>query len=199
MKAVSKHQSSKLTHSKPKAKMLPQNSGRTPFDRASDELLANLLTAKGCTVLSLAMNACLERGLLSIPMANALEDFSFLAETVVAAQVAARQYGLRASVLLAIARLRSGFDPLDFARDHGYAVSFSSSAHDRMQAIEQSFIEEARHLAKTRSLRPSMQVADDPSAYFKKLCELGWCDPADLLDLPSLAEDFKCADGLGTV
>jgi hypothetical protein len=187
------------THSTPKAKMLPQKSGRTHFDRASDELLAHLLTAKGCTVISLATDACLKRGLLSIPIVNSLEDFYFLAETVVAAQVAARQYGLRASVLLAIARLRSGFDPLDFATDHGYAVSFGSSAHDRMQAIEQSFIEEARHLAKTRSLRPLMQVADDPSAYFKKLCELGWCDPGELLDLPRLAQDFKCADGLDRV
>jgi hypothetical protein len=180
--------------SKSKAKVLPQKSERTCWDRASDEMFADLLTTNSCRNRVALGDACMERGLLSASISDAFDLVYFLAETVVAAQVAARRYGLKASVLLAIARLHSGYDPADWAADHGHPVPPGTSALDRMQCIEQSFIEEARYLVTKRSLAPAMLVAGDPAAYFKKLCELGWCEPFELLDLPSLAGDFSFAD-----
>jgi hypothetical protein len=180
--------------SKSKAKVLPQKSGRTFWDRASDEIFADLLTANSCTERIALGEACMGRGLLSASISDALDLIYFLAETVVAAQVAARRYGLKASVLLAIARLHSGYDPADWAAAHGHPVPPGTSALDRMQFIEQSFIEEARYLVTKRSLSLAMLVAGDPAAYFKKLCELGWCEPFELLDLPRLARDFSFAD-----
>jgi hypothetical protein len=180
--------------SKSKAKVLPQKSGRTFWDRASDEIFADLLTANSCTNRVSLGDACVGRGLLSPSISDALDLIYFLAETVVAAQVAARRYGLQASVLLAIARLHSGYDPADWAADHGHPVPPGTSALDRMQFIEQSFIEEARYLVTKRSLSLAMLVAGNPEAYFKKLSELGWCEPFELLDLPRLARDFSFAD-----
>ena len=79
--------------SKSKAKVLPQNSGRTYWDRASDEIFADLLTANSCTERIALGDACMGRGLLSASISDALALVYFLAETVVAAQVAARRYG----------------------------------------------------------------------------------------------------------
>jgi hypothetical protein len=176
-------------------KTTTQKSERTYLDRVDDESLARLLTASCCAQADAASTELLERGVLPLSIVHALESFYFLAESVVSARVAARKYGLQTSALLAIARVRSGTDPADWATDQGHPVFPGSSALHRLQAIEASFMEEAKHLATERSLSPAMQVANDPEAYLKKLHELGWTtDDLELLDLLSLADLFRPCD-----
>lgn len=168
---------------------------RTPWDYRSDELLSALLSSNP-VVRDLAGDECQSRGLMPVSVLNALGVFHFLVEAVVPAQVAARMYGLRPSVLLAIARLRSGFDAGDYARDNGHPLMPGSPASVRAVAIEQAFITEAKGLAKDRRLRPAMEVADDPSAYLEKLCKLGWCNAHELRDFLALVneDDFRSCD-----
>jgi hypothetical protein len=129
-----------------------------------------------------ASNRCVEKGLLPGPLLSALNVLQFLSCTVLSAQKAQRIYGVRASVLLAIALDESAFDANNLLRSGPLLNEYSGEPAISPQ-IDKWFLTRARVLATSKRFKAAMILNSDVKAYIYRICHLGFCDDLRAEDL----------------
>ncbi len=137
-----------------------------------------------------AMKRCLETGLLPSSFARFLDVLQFLAKTVISAQRAQRLYGVRASVLLAMALDESSFN-LGNLIDSQYLDTESQVIFMANPYVDKWFLKRAKKLSTDKRLRKAMSSANDPKAYLFELFGLGFCDLCRANDLMANIEEFN--------
>src|ERR1700722_16074416 len=139
-----------------------------------------------------ASDRCLGRGLLPCQLLASLEVLSFLSFTVISAQKAQRQYGVRASVLVSMAMHEHGFDVRCLANDPMLLREFTG-ARTISPNIDKWFMNRAKQLTRTKAQQKAL---DYPSvgAYVHKICELGFGDSSMAMDILSNIQNYGLTD-----
>ena len=135
---------------------------------------------------------CINRGLLPGHLLDSLRVLDFLAVTVISAQSAQRQYGVRASVLISMAIDESAFDVRGLVND---PMIFREPAGERTIShdIDKWFLNRARRLATTKALRKALPCVS-VEHYIREICNLGFGDSMKAEDLWANIETYHLED-----
>lgn len=135
-------------------------------------------------------NRCQEKGLLPGHLLAALEVLQFLSCTVLSAQKAQRVYGVRASVLLAMALDEASFDANDLLKNGKLLNDYSGEPSISPQ-IDEWFLARAKMLATSKRFKMAMNLNSDVKAYIRRICDLGFCDHLKAEDLCQNVETYE--------
>lgn len=144
------------------------------------ELLIPVMGISSSPLLS-RMTKCQEKGLLPGHLIACLEVLQFLTYTVLSAQKAQRLFGVRASVLLAMAMNEGAFDVSNLINSSPF--SEYAGVCSLSPALDKWFLARARRLTADKRFRKAMSCAKDPKVYIFELFGLGYCDRLEALDL----------------
>ena len=140
-----------------------------------------------------ASQKCLAKGLLPAGLLGAVNTLQFLTCTVLSAQKAQRTYGVRASVLLAMALGESAYDANNLLSG-GKLLDDYNGERSISSDIDEWFSERAQMLACTEPFREALPFVADSKTYIHRICALGFCDDSDARDLVSRIEEFFLTD-----
>lgn len=134
-----------------------------------------------------ASHRCTDRGLIPGCLLESLKVLEFLCATVLSAQKAQRVYGVRASVLLAMAIDEAAFDVRNLTRDPQIFCDREVERHSTSPTIDRWFSCRAKALA-TKLYRKALNCRNAKS-YIEALCKLGYFeDSLKAQDLYSIVE-----------
>jgi hypothetical protein len=137
-----------------------------------------------------AGSRCQEKGLLPGHLLAALDVLQFLSCTVLSAQKAQRLYGIRASVLLAMALDESSFDANDLLKN-GKLLNDYSGERAISPQVNDWFLARAKMLATSKRFRAAMSLSSNVKAYIHRICDLGFCDNLNAEDLCQNVETYQ--------
>ncbi len=131
-----------------------------------------------------ATNRCIDRGLIPECMFAYLETLEFLCATVLSAQKAQRIFGVRASVLLAMAMDEASYDFRGLTRDPNMFCDYDPKLHSVSREIDRWFMRRAKQLTAKRF----QKALNSTNALFhlKLLSDLGYYDRIRGEDLCSI-------------
>lgn len=136
-----------------------------------------------------ASNRCTNRGLIPGCLLESLKVLEFLCATVLSAQKAQRMYGVRASVLLAMAIDEASFDVRNLTRDPQIFCDREVERHSTSPSIDRWFLCRAKALA-TKLFRKALNCNKNAKSYVEALGRLGYFeeDYLKVQDLCSIVE-----------
>lgn len=134
---------------------------------------------------------CTERGLIPGCLLESLQVLEFLCATVLSAQKSQRMYGVRASVLLAMAIDESAFNVRNLTRERQIFSDREVEGHSTSPIIDQWFFRRAKSLS-TKIFRPALNRNKNAKGYIESLCKLGYFeDSLKAQDLCSIIKTNK--------
>lgn len=139
-----------------------------------------------------AGDRCLSRGLLPGHLLDCLHVLDFLSVTVLSAQKAQRAYGVRASVLLAMAIDECGFEVRDLARDPELLQEDYDNNRLISPRVDQWFMNRAKRFA-TKRFQKALQCVSLEGCV-DLICELGFGDSMKAKDLWANIESYHLDD-----